>query len=302
MLFGEHAVLHGSPAIATAVDQYISVNLTPRNDQQINIHSDRLGHYQTTIDSLTITKPFTFILAVISQYKPQLNSGFDLSVHSEFADTLGLGSSAAVTVATLSALHQWLHLPNTPMDLYLAAKQAIITVQGAGSGADAAASAFSGVIAFQVEPLKIEPLPQIPAISLVYSGYKTPTKEVIAKVAKQHAQFPPLYEQIYSAMGQCTKSAINAIKQQQWETLAQLIHIYQGLMQALGVSTPQLNQLINNLAAQPNMLGAKISGSGLGDCIWGLGSLAANTFPLNQQQQDAGVQQIDIALSPSESQ
>ena len=51
------------------------------------------------------------------------------------------------------------------------------------------------------------------------------------------------------------------------------MNIHQGLMQALGVSDQKLNNLLNQLGQYPGIMGAKISGAGLGDCIVGIGQV-----------------------------
>ena len=61
------------------------------------------------------------------------------------------------------------------------------------------------------------------------------------------------------------------IEQENWLALGRMMNIQQGVMNALGVSTPLLNQLVDALKVLPGIYGAKISGSGLGDCIIGLG-------------------------------
>ncbi len=53
------------------------------------------------------------------------------------------------------------------------------------------------------------------------------------------------------------------------------MNIQQGLMESLGVNTHLLRDMVDDLRKQSGMLGAKISGSGMGDCVIGLGALPA---------------------------
>jgi mevalonate kinase len=107
MLFGEHAVLNGSMAIACALDKYITVTLTPRTDNKIVINSELLGKYETAIKEIKIEHPFQFVLSAITLYINKIKMGFDLSINADFSDKEGLGSSAAVTVATISVLEKY---------------------------------------------------------------------------------------------------------------------------------------------------------------------------------------------------
>ncbi len=109
MLLGEYAVLHGQQAWVCALHKRITVTLTPRNDDRIEIYSDNHGQYSTDTQHLTIEKPFEFVLAALKQHQAVLRRGCDIHIESTFSDTIGFGSSAAVTTATLAALFNWLN-------------------------------------------------------------------------------------------------------------------------------------------------------------------------------------------------
>lgn len=296
MLMGEHAVLHGQPAISAAIDQFIHVNLIPRNDQTIRIESKQLGTYETSLARLNIEKPFTFVLAAILQHQSNLPSGLTLIIDSEIEFTLGLGSSAAVTVATLRCLDAWLTQADHPGRLLQRAIATIRGVQGIGSGADAAASVYEGVIFYEMNLCQVTKLPFAPLISLVYSGHKIPTVDVIQQVNRACAQHPSLYHSLFEKMGACTHSAKHCFMNQDWETVGALFHQQQQLLDALGVSSTLLNTLIDDTTHCEHILGAKISGSGLGDCIVTLGELPKDYFPTNKKQQIAGVRQLSVKL------
>jgi mevalonate kinase len=76
---------------------------------------------------------------------------------------------------------------------------------------------------------------------------------------------------MFDTMDQCTMNAADAVAMQDWKTFGQMLNIAQGLMDALGVNNSALSKIIYDLRADPAILGAKISGSGLGDCAVGLG-------------------------------
>ena len=184
MLFGEHAVLYGSYAIATTVNQFITVTLTPRSDSTIVINSE-LGKLELQISNIEIKSPFQFVLAAIENYGKKLSSGFDLNIESDFSDKLGLGSSAAVTVATISVIEEWLHKKPVSLKLFKLAKQVVQKVQGVGSGTDIAASVYGGTVAYKMKPLFIEKLTHNLSVKIIYSGSKTPTVEVVKFVSVQ---------------------------------------------------------------------------------------------------------------------
>lgn len=271
MLFGEHAVLHGSQAIVYAIDKHITVTLLSRSDRIIHIKAAKFGEHKFKISNFAVKPPFQFVLTAIAKYLPNLPSGFDLLIKSEFAENIGLGSSAAVTVATLKVLQEWLKLVSKPMQLVKEAREIVQKVQGVGSGADVAASVFGGVIVYKMNPLKIKRLTNKPPLTVVYSGKKTPTAEVIHKVAALQKRHPQLFAALYQLINQCVTKAISAINSQNWPKLGGIMNIHQGLQDAMGVNNEALAALIFNLRQDSHIYGAKISGSGLGDCVIGLG-------------------------------
>jgi mevalonate kinase len=299
MLLGEHAVLAGKPAIVCAVQKRLTVELIPDNSSIIKINDTKLGACEQDILNLHITPPFTFVLSAISKFKEQINTGFTLNINSEFSSVMGLGSSAAVTAATVAVLANWLNAqPLSKIELFNIAKQAILDIQIVGSGSDLAASIFGGVLYYRVDPPEFIPLSMIPDLTAIYCGYKTPTPEVINIVSARQKKHPALFAEIFSAMHSCVQNAVIAIKHNDWQTLGQIFNQHQELQQSLGTSNTFLDSLTDQLRAQAEILGAKISGSGLGDCIIGLGKLPANIFPQDKQQQQQSILQIPISIEP----
>lgn len=292
MLFGEHAVLYGKSAIACAVNQRITVTLTVRGDDHIAIHSASLGSYTTILDRLTVEPPFHFVLAVIQRYREQLTHGVEVNIDADFSHQLGLGSSAAVTVALLAALRRALYLSTEPDILLNEAKAIIVSLQKQGSGMDALASIWGGVVYSNDSLSTIERLPATFPLTLIYSGSKMPTAEVIAQVSEHYRQYPQLFDSIFSAMDQCTLLAKKAILAEQWKTVGELMNIHQGFQESLGVNNRALADIIDQLRSCQPILGSKISGSGLGDCVVGLGKLSAEEKNLMGQHHD-----IPIAIS-----
>lgn len=268
MLLGEHAVLHGSKALVLAVDKRIRVRLQPCSDQCVRIDS-ALGQYQSALELLQPDPAFSFVLAAIDSLKTRLPGGFSLQIESDFSHQVGLGSSAAVTVAVLAALNHWID-PGLKQGLFEQARAVMLSVQGRGSGADLAAAIEGGVVEYQLsgERRRFEPLPQI---GLYYCGYKLKTPVVLERVAQAREQLPELYDQLYRLMGQCADQASHAAEVGDWLQLGRLMNVYQGLMDALGVNDARLSQMIYSLRQCDTVQGAKISGSGLGDCVISLG-------------------------------
>jgi len=272
MLMGEHSVLSGEQAIACAVNKYIHVGLIPRDDDEVRIES-ALALHQTRLRQIKSHPALTFVMAAISQLERSLPAGFDLTIESEFSHTVGLGSSAAVTAAVVSALHAYAQLPMDTDALFDRALAVVHEVQqGRGSGTDLVASIQGGLVAYRVAPRTIRALSGLPQLGLYYAGYKTPTPEVLKRVESEAQLFPALYRSLYRLMGQVTEEAITAIEQQHWSAVGRLMNTYQGLLDALGVNDAALSEMVYQLRQDQAVQGAKISGSGLGDCVVTLGA------------------------------
>lgn len=303
MLMGEHAVLQAKPALVMAINRYLHLSLKPRKDRLISIFS-ALGTLETSLDALEIAAPFQFLLSAVQSYQSILPSGFELTIESDFSEKIGFGSSAAVIVATLKILHDFIGREYEPNHIFQQAKEIVLKVQGQGSGADVAASVYGGIIYYQVKDsanqlndlVKIEKLTQVnvdfPTLYAVYSGHKVPTPIVITQVKQAQKNHEALYKQIFDAMALCTEQAREVLIEKNWKHFGQLMNIHHGLQSALGLSNPILESLVYNLRNIPGMVGAKISGAGLGDCVIGLGSeslqetLSSDHIPLQLALED----------------
>lgn len=271
MLMGEHAVLRGQPAMVCAIPKRMRAALTPRTDEKVILHST-LGEHETTLEELAPNESFRFVLGAIRRFKSVLKHGFVLDIKSEMSHQMGLGSSAAVTVAVLAALTAAVGRPLDRRRLLEDGVQVIRRAQGGvGSGADVAAAVHGGLLYFQMEGLQIELLTVQPPLTVLYSGSKTPTPEVIARVEQNRKRQPELFGKLEELIGDLVRRGHAAAARSDWEALGELMNIHQGLMDALGVNNGRLSELVYALREDPNIYGSKISGSGLGDCVIGLG-------------------------------
>lgn len=275
MMLGEYAVLEGYPALVCAVDKRITVTLAPRKDKLIYINS-HLGTLQTVISNIQIVKPFEFVLTSLKKYENYYQQGFDIHIEAEFSNTIGFASSAAVTVATLTVICSWLEMSYSAKQLLKEAREIIRQVQGVGSGADVSAAVYGGIIAYHPTDLHIEKFLNVHPITAIYSGGKTPTPQAIKQVKQNFTGKQKELTKIIQAIAECSRQGIQAVTTDNWGELGKIMNSQQCLMEALGVSTPVLNNIIEVLHHNTTILGAKISGSGFGDCVIGLGSFQEN--------------------------
>ncbi len=284
MILGEHSVVYGFPAMACAVDQFITIDWQQRTDNEIHIHSE-LATFKTQLNSIENHPKLQFVLKALQAFTPHLKHGLTLTIRSDFSSTIGLGSSAAVLAAMLNGLKTITQQDLSIDALFKIGHSIIIDIQKRGSGTDLAASLTGGGIFFEPatdseSSAKITPLTLSMPLTLIYSGYKTPTSEVLALVAEHWQDKPQELNALYQQMGDLTQSAFKALQKNPLQEggggnlkFYHAIIQYQALMEQLGVSDPTLNRIAGLLIRLPTIHAAKISGSGLGDCVLGLGTL-----------------------------
>jgi len=264
----------------------MSIIVKMRPDSSVRIFSD-LGEFYTDLQNIQSHPQFRFVLSAISSQAKYLRTGFDLKIESDFSANVGLGSSAAVTAATTAALFEMANRERKPLDIFQAGLETVRKIQGTASGADLAAAVFGGIISYRMQPLSIEKSDQKYPLTVVYSGTKLPTTKVINIVEEKRQRHPKLFASIFELMGKSALQAAEAIKKNKWQKVGELLNINQGLMDAIGVNNRVLSEIVYLLRREPEILGAKISGSGLGDCVVGLGSI----------QQDLSYQILPVEIS-----
>ena len=276
-ILGEHAVVFDGTAIVTAVDARLSVTIEshPNTTPHVTLDAPEVGlhGWHSSLKDITHKQDFSgesrFIESCIArfhQHKP-IQDTLHITTKSHFARDLGLGSSSATVAATLFALAQ-LYAPElTSAQLFEMGLDAIRQVQKLGSGADLAAAIYGGTLYYvnqeprQVHPIALTDLPMV----AVYSGQKAGTVSYVKQVKQRRDQFPTIIDPIIATMLAIVDAGRTALNTHDWTKLGDLMNIQHGLLNALGVDTIALSEVVF-AAHQADSLGAKLSGAGGGDC------------------------------------
>jgi len=279
MLLGEHAVLHGAWSLVCAINRRMTVTLRPTHNSKVIITS-ALGRDEAAPDALPAPRaPFQFVWAALRSFS-SLPSGCEIEIESSFSEKIGFGSSAAVTVALVAAVRAWQGLAWDREAMHQHARDVIRSVQGQGSGADVAGCVFGGIVAYRAHGPDIVPLPgRTCPIAATYCGYKTPTADVIARVDDASKRQPELFNQLFQLINACAIAGRDAVERADWASLGEIMNMHQGLHEALGVGDIECAARVFAFRNEPGVLGAKISGSGLGDCVTALGTVHNDSFP-----------------------
>ncbi len=253
-LFGEHAVVYGEPAIACAVE--LRTLVTVEGSDRTTISSD-LG--KTGLDH-EIHPYVSSAIEKLGARKVSVEIGSDIPVGS------GLGSSAAVTIATLSAVNLEFRLGYNNEELAQMGHEIELKVQGAASPTDTFVSTFGGV----VEIPSRRRLEMIECGVVVGNTNKGATPKKTAKlvryVASLRDEYPEVIDPIIRTIGSFSKKGAFLVKNKDYVSLGKLMNVNHGLLDALGVGTAELSALVY-AARKAGAYGAKITGAGGGGCM-----------------------------------
>lgn len=256
-LFGEHAVVYGEPAIACAVD--LRTHVTAIKSDTITISSD-IG--TTGLDR----EMHPYVSAAIEQLG-SLN--VSLTITSDIPIGSGLGSSAAVTIATLAALNIEHGLGYEKEELARMGHEIEKKVQGAASPTDTFVSTFGGTVEIPSRK-RLAPLECGIVIGNTGKG-ATPRKtaKLVKAVAGLKNEYPEVIDPIIKTIGSFVSRGEVLVAEKNYRSLGKLMNVNHGLLDALGVGTWELASLVY-AARDAGAFGAKITGAGGGGCMFAL--------------------------------
>lgn len=277
ILCGEHAVVFYKPAIVMAINRQAFVTVEERRDQAIHIRSGNLGvsgRYERRL-----FKPEAGGLAAKPKLDPirmaimktleltRKRVGLDVSVNSDIPVAVGLGSSAAVAVATIAATGKLLGIKLKKDEICSLAYEAEKLVHRHPSGVDNYISTYGGMAIFRRSE-KLVPLKVRTNVPLVIgnTGISRSTGELVGHVRKLKEAHPSVINPVLGAIGQLSVSAAQALQRGDLRRLGGLMNVNHGLLSALGVSNEPLDRLVY-AAREAGALGAKLTGAGGGGCI-----------------------------------
>jgi mevalonate kinase len=273
MLYGEHAVVYGSPCIVTAVDQRVRVSVEPNGEGEIHVCSPNVGldEYHKKLSRLgkdDVPKSMQFVEHLVKRFyeKNQVKQGIRVSTESDFSTQFGFGSSAAVVVALVKVLAKYFEITMSNKEIFEMAYQAVLDVQGVGSGFDVAASVYGGTIYYVTPGTIIENIyeGELPMV-VGYTGVKADTPTLIRQVAELKRN-EGWVDSVFADITKLVNRAKSLFEQKDFIQLGKLMNKNQKLLSTLNVSSKALDDLIK--AAKDNgAYGAKLSGAGGGDCM-----------------------------------
>jgi phosphomevalonate kinase len=345
---GEYAVLEpGCPAILIAVDRYATVTVAESSgattvnsdlDGGIRIECARTRNGLIAVND-DFTKRYEYLLAAATVVERLVRERggrprpFTLNAVSEdltdrCGHKLGLGSSAAITAATVAAMGAFYRLQLTLADRYRLAMLATLTVNPHASGGDVAASTWGGWITYRspdrlsalavrdgVTTALREPWPGLSVRNLAsprrvqllvgWTGKPATTSLMTSRISNRRKKSSK-YRAFLADSSACVEGLAAAIQADDVSAVQNQIRWARKILDdfdaanGLGIRTGKLDSLCN--AADVAGAAAKISGAGGGDC-----GIAVVDRDRPEQAAEAtrrwlakGIQPVPLQICPSQ--
>jgi len=286
ILVGEHAVVYGRPAIAVPVwERVATATITPLpSGAGCFLITPDIGRRFVLADTADDNPLALVTRLTLAKLGAPNNPDWQIEMRSQLPIASGLGSGAALSTALVRAIYAQLGQPADPAQVSALVYESERFYHGTPSGIDNTVIAYGMPVWFIKGQLPATFQPRHPlTLAIADSGIAAPTKETVGDVRHGWQSNPARYEGWFDEIGALVQAARQAIEQGDLPGLGALFNQNQAVLAQLGVSSPQLDQLIA-AARTAGALGAKLSGGGRG------GNMIALLDPAQTQRTVAALQ------------
>lgn len=265
ILFGEHAVVYGRPALAVPVMQvHTDVEIVDSDSAGIWIHAPDVDlHAELNTlpsDHAVASVIHNFLFASRTSPFPNLN----ITITSTIPVASGMGSGAAVTVALVRALAAHLKHPMTDEEVNAFTYDIEKLHHGTPSGIDNTVVTYARPVYFvKGQPIETVKVGAPFTIVIGDTGMAAPTKESVADVRRLWEADKTRWNAVFDEVGDIAFAARRVIEEGWVNTLGELMDENHALLRQMTVSSPELDRLVS-AARNAGALGAKLSGGGRG--------------------------------------
>lgn len=264
ILLGEHAVVYGRHALALPIPGAVRASAeASRNSTSLAIPNWGVQRDIGGTDGIDAA------VALILGELGLSSRHFAIHVDTSLPRAMGLGSSAAIAVAITRALGAATGIELTDARVNEIAFACEKLAHGTPSGVDNTISVYAEPILFRNDgELSIETIElSVPPPVVIASGQQVGlTSEQVAGVRDRRQKAPARYDALFDEIDELSLSGATLLREGDYAGLGVLMNICHGLLNALQVSTPELEHMVT-LARQSGATGAKLTGGGGGGSI-----------------------------------
>ncbi|MFW9901066.1 MAG: mevalonate kinase, partial [Candidatus Thorarchaeota archaeon] len=277
ILFGEHAVVYGYPAIAMAISLKSTCIIEELTEEKIELvfqNYDQKYEFKDLTDLIkklpSQFKQISYIFKIIhDRFNCQI-SNIKLTISSILFPSSGLGSSASIAVALVMAFNNYYNWELEKVDISELAFEMEKIVHGTPSGIDNTICTFGNVIFFQDKSFRYIEVPDDFKILITYTNIGHNTKLAIEQLKGLKKKEPLLCDNIFKEIGFYTEKAELELKNGNLNELGILMNNNQKLLATLNLSNNAISKIID-IAIKNGAYGSKITGAGLGGCVISIG-------------------------------
>ena len=297
ILFGEHAVVYGRPAIAipvTDVEAQAELEAVEGQDGW-QIFAPDLGKDYRLAEAAA-DDPLAMIIRLTANHLGlESLPAARLRIRSTIPLGRGLGSGAAISTAIVRAMADFMAATLTPAEVSALVYEVEKIYHGTPSGIDNMVIAFEQPVYF-IKDRPIERLRVARPFTLVIAdtGRVAPTHEAVSDLRRRWQADRSFYERFFDQIGAITDLSRIIIEEgtQDLSTLGRLMDNNQAILEEIDISSPELQRLVE-AARQAGALGAKLSGAGWGGNMIAL-VRAESTARVVDALRDTGAVQVIV--------
>lgn len=265
ILFGEHAVVYGYPALAVPVTQvHVDADVSDSAHPGIWIHAPEVNLH-AELNTLPSDHPIASVIHnFLFLWRVSPFPNLEIHISSTIPVASGLGSGAAVTIALTRALSSYFHSPMRDEEINVFAYEIEKLHHGTPSGIDNTVITYAKPVYFvKGQPIETFRVGEPFTIVIGVTGISAPTKESVSDVRKLWEADPPRWENVFDEVGRIAKEARELIEKGKSKELGELMNQNHALLKKMTVSSLELDRLVL-VACEAGALGAKLSGGGRG--------------------------------------
>jgi len=268
ILFNEHFVVYGVPAIVSAIGKYTVAKITPFEGSEFKFEDNRSATPSYKEDKLDQQKD-SFDRIFKKMELENSKNGLKLELSGNLYVASGIGASAASCVAIARALSEHFNLNLSDDEINDIAYEGEKGYHGTPSGIDNTASTFGGLIWFEKgENSIIEKISLTNPVRIVMgnTGKVADTTAAVAGVKERKEKDTEKYKTVFNRAENIAYLAKRALQEENYKEIGKLMNENHKLLQQIGVSSRELDFLAG-IAREQGALGAKLTGGGLGGNI-----------------------------------
>ena len=312
ILFGEHFVVYGNPAILAAINKRISVEahtIIDDNDQnKVVIRSDIgvAGEYHNNgkfnaleggSKAKAVLDPLYDAIRRVLLMRNRKNIGIEIGISSRVPTGVGLGSSAASCVATVAAVDSLFQKTPSREKVCELAIESERLIHKRTSGADCYVSTYGGLMQYYGKSKSFKNIETKESLYLVVAstGIKHSTSELVAGVKRFKDTNRTLFESLSKQASDICLQACTAIESGKCDKIGELMNENQNILQEIGISHHKVRDIID-ICRKAGAVGAKMTGAGGGGAVIALAASKQESTKIASHIKTAGYQSFEVQI------